>query len=150
LHPLSISHGYGQGWRNEFDWTGTRDISGWLAVTAALDFHERLGGPSLRFRNRQLAAEAATLIAARLGSETGCNNTAANAMGIVRLPLRGAASPERALALREHLLTAGTDAPLHMMGGSIWLRISAQAYNEMADFSRLADLIRRELADSLI
>jgi isopenicillin-N epimerase len=146
LHPVTISHGYGQGFVAEFDWIGTRDMSAWLAVTAALDFHERLGGPALRARNRTLASEGAALLAGRLGTETGAGNAAPNAMAVVRLPLAGQVTPERALAVRERLLDAGTDAPVHALEGAAWLRISAQAYNEAADYARLADLILRELA----
>ena len=146
LHPVTISHGYGQGFVAEFDWTGTRDMSAWLAVTAALDFHERLGGPALRARNRALATEGASLLAGRLGTETGAGNAAPNAMAVVRLPLSGRVTPQRALAVRERLLDAGTDAPVHGLDGVAWLRISAQAYNQSTDFARLADLIRRELA----
>ena len=149
LHPVTISHGYGQGYLAEFDWTGTRDMSAYLAVTAALDFHERLGGAALRARNRALAAEGAALIAGRLGSETAGGNVADNAMGLVRLPLTGDLTQTRALAVREQLLDAGTDLPVNEVDGAIWLRISAQAYNELNDFSRLADLIRRELGASL-
>src|SRR5258708_3287805 len=47
LHPVTISHGYGQGFLAEFDWTGTRDASAFLAVDAAIDFHYRLSGPAL-------------------------------------------------------------------------------------------------------
>jgi isopenicillin-N epimerase len=142
LHPVTISHGYGQGFLAEFDWTGTRDVSAWLAVTAALDFHARLGGPALRARNRALAAEGAALLAGRLGTETGAGNRSDNAMGLVRLPLEGEATPARALAVREKLMEAGTDAPVNAVGGAAWLRISAQAYNTLDDYSRLAELLR--------
>src|SRR5438128_3036260 len=30
IHPLAISHAYGRGFADEFDWTGTRDFSPWL------------------------------------------------------------------------------------------------------------------------
>ncbi|HJS84067.1 MAG TPA: aminotransferase class V-fold PLP-dependent enzyme, partial [Acetobacteraceae bacterium] len=36
LHPVTISHGLGRGFLAEFDWTGTRDPSAFLAVSAAL------------------------------------------------------------------------------------------------------------------
>src|ERR1700730_2016081 len=58
LHPVTISHGLGKGFLAEFDWTGTRDPSAFLAVEAAIDFHYRLGGAALRARNTTLAAEA--------------------------------------------------------------------------------------------
>jgi isopenicillin-N epimerase len=145
LHPVTISHGYGQGFIAEFDWTGTRDLSAPLAVTAALEFHERLGGGALRARDRALAAEAAALLAGRLGTEKGHGNDAPNAMAVVRLPLIGDLTQARALALRDRLLDAGTDAPVGELDGAIWLRVSAQAYNTLDDYERLADLLDRVL-----
>jgi isopenicillin-N epimerase len=149
LHPVTISHGYGHGFLAEFDWTGTRDMSAYLSVTAALDFHERLGGAALRARNRALAAEGASLLAARLGTETGAGNAAPNAMGLVRLPLAGTVTGARVAAIRERLLDAGTDAPVNALAGSAWLRISAQGYNELDDFARLSHLLAREVAAGL-
>ena len=57
IHPLAISHGYGLGYTAEFDWIGTRDPSAWLSVPAAINFHLRMGGTSLRERNIKLACE---------------------------------------------------------------------------------------------
>src|SRR5439155_17627558 len=130
LHPATISHGFKKGFLAEFDWTGTRDPSPFLAVDAAIDFHIRLGGAALRARNAALAAAGTAHLAARLGTERGASGELAAAMGLVRLPVGGPATAEPAIALRSHLLDAGTDAPLHVQGGTIWLRISAQAYNE--------------------
>ena len=142
LHPLTISHGYGDGFLAEFDWVGTRDISAWLAVSAALAFHARLGGAALRARGRALAAEAAALLAGRLGTETGSGNAAANAMALVRLPLTGALTQSRALAIRERLLDAGTDAPVNAVAGAIWLRVSAAPYSTLEDYARIAHMLR--------
>ena len=89
LHPVTISHGFGQGFLQEFDWTGTRDFSAYLAVPAAIDFHARLGGAALRARNVALAAEATALIARRLNTEPGAAGALAGSMGVVRLPLSG-------------------------------------------------------------
>ena len=146
LHPVTISHGYEQGFLAEFDWTGTRDFSAWLAVTAALDFHASLGGPALRARNRALAAAAGERLAARLGTGTGAGKASANAMATIRLPLAGPVTWARVLALRERLLDAGTDAPVHLIEDAAWLRISAQAYNDMEDYDRLAGLVATALA----
>ena len=57
LHPVTISHGYGAGFTKEFDWVGTTDPTAYLALPAALDFFERLGGKALMERNKRLAAE---------------------------------------------------------------------------------------------
>jgi len=148
LHPVTISHGFGGGFLAEFGWTGTRDMSAYLAVTEALAFHERLGGQTLQARNARLAAEAAALLAGRLGTETGEGNRATHAMALVRLELAGPVGQSRALDLRERLLDLRCDAPINELGGAAWLRISAQAYNELNDFERLADLLSMLMGDT--
>jgi isopenicillin-N epimerase len=140
LHPTVTSHGYGQGFLAEFDWTGTTDPSRFLAVIDAIAHHERLGGARLRRRNRTLAAEATLRLAGRLGSEPGAGRDVSAAMGTVRLPVDDP-TPERALALRQALMRAGTDAPVHALDGGLWLRLSAFAYNEPRDYERLGDIV---------
>ena len=141
LHPLTISHGFGQGFRAEFDWTGTRDLSACLVLPAALDFHRRLGDAALRARNAALAAEGARLLADHLGTEIGAGPAFTAAMGVVRIPTPAPATAEWAQRLRRQLLDARTDAPVHALDGAIWLRISAFAYNELSDFEALASVV---------
>jgi isopenicillin-N epimerase len=143
LHPAVISHGLGHGFVAEFDWTGTMDPTAYLAVGAALDFHAGLGGEALMARNAALAAEASAGLAVLLGTETGHGNLACAAMAVVRVP--GAGSTEAALALRGRLMDSGCDAPVHALGGALWLRVSAQAYNEAGDYERLGDILRTVL-----
>jgi isopenicillin-N epimerase len=150
LHPGTISHGYGQGFLAEFDWTGTTDPSRFLAVTEAIAFHNRLGGAAMRERNRALAAEAADLIARRLNTprwnaQVGTQGPVAGAMATVRLPV-GDSTPARALAIRRRLMELGTDSPVHALDGALWLRISGFAYNDLDDYARLAELVVATLA----
>ena len=140
LHPGTISHGYGQGFLAEFDWTGTTDPSRFLAIDAAIAFHHELGGASLRARNKVLAAQGGALIAQRLNTNVGASGATAGAMATIRLPVDDP-SPEYALRIRRQLMDAGTDAPVHALDGALWLRISAFAYNEPADYARLAELV---------
>ena len=143
-HPPVISHGFGKGYLAEFDWTGTRDPSAILSVPAAIAFHEHLGGTALRQHNINLAAEAAAIVAQRLNTEM-ITSDMNGAMRLVRLPI----APETgALAVRARLLAAGTDAPVHAIGGALWLRLSAFAYNEPDDYARLADLTARVARES--
>jgi isopenicillin-N epimerase len=142
-HPTVISHGFGKGYLLEFDWTGTRDPSPLLSIGAALDFHVHLGGAALRQRNIELAAEAASLVARRLNTGT-LDTECAAAMRLVRLPL-GAGTDWA--PVRGKLLAAGTDAPVHAIGGALWLRLSAFAYNELEDYARLADIVARVLRE---
>jgi isopenicillin-N epimerase len=142
-HPTVISHGLGQGYLQEFDWTGTIDPSAFLSIGAAIEFHESLGGASLRRRNIDLAAEAASIVAGRLNTEP-IDAAPGGAMRLVRLPT----GPDtQAAVLRAELLRAGTDAPVHAIGGALWLRLSAFAYNELEDYARLADIVARVLRE---
>jgi isopenicillin-N epimerase len=143
LHPVTISHGFRKGYLTEFDWTGTRDPSAFLAVETAIDFHHRLGGAKLRERNVALAAEGTDLLVRRLGTESGGSAAFFGSMGMIRLPVGGTYSPERALALRKLLLRLGTDAPIFAHESGLWLRISAQAYNVLSDYEKLAGLVER-------
>jgi len=141
LHPLTISHGFGQGFRAEFDWTGTRDATACLVIPTAIDFHRRLGDAALRVRNVALAAEATQLLADHLATEVGAIGALAGAMGVVRVPVAVPPTAEWALRLRRKLLEARTDTPVHALAGAIWLRISVHAYNELADYEALAEIV---------
>jgi isopenicillin-N epimerase len=137
-HPLVISHGYRQGFTAEFDWIGTRDPSAWLAVPAAIDFHARLGGAKLRERNAALAREQASLLARAWKTERGAPDALTGSMAAIRLPLREAATAERALELRRKLFDDhGVEAPVNAFAGALWIRISAHAYNRPEDYARL-------------
>jgi hypothetical protein len=82
-------------------------------VEAAIDFHRRLGGQALLARNAALAADAVSLLCRLLNTEPGAEDAVAASMGVVRVPLTGPATPERAAELRERLLDRRADAPLH-------------------------------------
>jgi len=134
LHPLVISHGYGRGFTAEFDWTGTRDPSAWLAVPAAIEFHQKLGGPALRERNRTLARNAADMLAQTWNTERGAPDALTGSMAAVRLPLAGPATPERANKLRVKLFEQHRiEVPVTCVAGAMWVRVSAQAYNGPED-----------------
>jgi len=138
---VTISHGYGDGFTAEFDWTGTMDPTAFLSLPAAIAFFERLGGAKLMERNHRLAAEAAALVAKAVGTEVGVSPDMAGSMGLVRLPISIEAKRSEAVKVRRALQGFGTDAPVHPVDGKMWLRLSAYAYNERADYERLAELL---------
>ena len=51
------------------------------------------------------------------------------------------ATRSEAVRVRHTLQAASTDAPVHPVAGSLWLRLSAYAYNEIGDYERLATLL---------
>jgi isopenicillin-N epimerase len=143
MHPQVISHGYGRGFTAEFDWTGTRDPSPWLATPAAIDFHNQIGGSSLCQRNAELACESAAFLANQWKTERGSPDVLTGSMATVRLPLTGVAGTERAQQLRDQLFQIHRiEVAIGAFADSLWVRISAQAYNEPADYQRLADVFR--------
>ncbi len=145
LHPTVISHNFGQGFTAEFDCVGTRDPSAWLSVTAALDFYRAMGDASIRSHNRSLAWQAATLLAGTWRTEIGTAPGLTGAMATVRVPGRRTATPSTALALHEQLWDQHRiEVPVQALAGALWVRISAQIYNGMDDYVRLA----RALSDS--
>ncbi|MCW5729872.1 MAG: aminotransferase class V-fold PLP-dependent enzyme [Alphaproteobacteria bacterium] len=144
LHPPGISHGYGQGFPLEFDWTGTRDFSGWLAAPEGIGFWRRAGGEHLMDRNRALARTAAEFLAAEWRTELAAPAQNLAAMATIRLPWPGEAGIDQARALFHRLVEEQRIvAPVFSLAGALWLRISAQIYNEADDYQRLAEAIRR-------
>lgn len=148
IHPLVISHGYGNGFLAEFDWVGTRDPSNWLAVETALDFVETIGADSLRQRNHALMRAAATMLSGQWGTPIGAPFALLGSMATIGLPARGrfAALPptlDSAAKIRGHLWGEHRiEVPIVAFADRLWARISAQIYNEPADYSRLGDALR--------
>ncbi len=142
LHPAIISHGYGSGFVAEFDWTGTRDPSAYLAVTAALDFRDKLGDERVRRYNHDLVLAAADSLATRWRTSTAAKPELSGSMAAVRLPARFKADKEAADRLRLALAhEARIEVPVTALAGDLWVRVSAQVYNEMADYDRLGQAI---------
>ena len=139
LHPASISHGLDGGFRAEFDWTGTRDFSPWLAAPDAMALHDRLGGETLMARNATLVREGAALVAraAATFSPPAC---LPGAMALVALPEACGAAIADALAWGRRLIAQRIDVPVVCLGGRLFLRLSAHAWNTLADFERLAQV----------
>lgn len=141
LHPTVISNQYGRGFTAEFDWTGTGDLTPALSVPAAIDFHERLGGATLRARNVALAEQAAHLLVDRMGTEAAAPAAMRGAMAAVRLPIDGG---EWETATRIHDCLWGEhriEVPVLAIDDALWVRVSAQAYNSLSDYTRLAEAL---------
>lgn len=141
-HPLVISHGYGQGFSEEFDWIGTRDALAQFALPAVFAFRRRHGEAAIRAYNHELVMAASEMLAARWQSECGGPEAMTGSMRTVRLPDGFGTTVEAAQGLRWRLADAyKVQVPLRALAGGLWARLSAQIYNEPADYERLGDAI---------
>jgi isopenicillin-N epimerase len=115
-------------------WQGTRDISAFLAVTAAIDFQARHDWPSWQARCHAMACETLHRMRARNGLPPAAPDTAYGQM--VTLPVAvdaaGADGLRRWLFEQHHI-----EVPVTVHGGAVFVRVSVQAYNTQADLDAL-------------
>ena len=154
IRPVVISHGANatrtdrSRFHLEFDWPGTFDPTACLSVPTALQFMASLvdgGWPEVMRRNHELALRARDLLCQRLGIDAPTPDEMLGSMAAVPLPdgkpyvptLYG--DPLQDALFYEHNI----EVPLHP-----WpyqpkrvLRVSAQLYNEIGDYEKLADAL---------
>ncbi len=134
--PATLSHGTEDGYTAAFDWIGTRDFTPWLCFEAAGQAHDSFGGAALMARNRQLAADGAAILCEGLGASYAAPQQMRAAMATILLhdSVRDsalAADFRKALAQDCQVI-----APVSYFDGKLWLRVSAQIYNEIDDYRR--------------
>jgi isopenicillin-N epimerase len=167
IRPLAISHGANSPrsgrsrFRAEFDWTGTADPSAYLAVVDAIQFGDGLmpgGWAALRQRNHALAVAGRDLLCEALGIEPPTPDAMLGSMASIPLPLDRGPAQVQGVDLyddpvHDYLASLGiqvmvTPWPQRPDGGP-WrrlIRLSAAAYNDVAQFERLADALPGALA----
>jgi isopenicillin-N epimerase len=160
IHPLTISHGaVGERpgrtrFRLEFDWTGTQDPTAWLTVPRAIEYLGGLvpgGWPALMARNRALALEARRLLCAAVGTEPACPDEMIGSLASVILP--DSVTTDTGWRVPDPLKARLFDGYRIEVPIFRWpapprrlVRVSAQLYNRTEQYTRLADVLRKELA----
>ena len=153
VRPAIISHGANAERRDrsrfhlEFDWTGTFDPTAWLSVPAALQFIASLvpgGWPEVMRRNRELALRARDLLCERWGLDRPAPDEMLGSMAA--LPLPDATKPPSPFgdALHDELFDR-YKIEVPVQSWPQWpqrvLRVSAQLYNELGEYERLAEAV---------
>ncbi|RJS25833.1 aminotransferase [Corallococcus sp. H22C18031201] len=154
IKPLAISHGLNatrtdrSQFRLDFDWTGTHDPSAFLCVPEAVRVMGGMlpgGWPAVMASNHAKALAARAMLCERLGVAPHCPDELVGSMATVALPPG-----------TEALNPLGLD-PLHVQlferyrievpvvpwprAPQRHIRVSAQLYNTMADYQRLAEAL---------
>jgi len=145
IRPIAISHGANatrtdrSSFHLEFDWTGTFDPTPWLSVPAALAFMENHGGwPEVMRRNAALTLLARDLLCDTLGIAPPAPDAMLGSMAAIPLP-DGDESLQDKLFFDHAIevpLMPWPHPPKRL------LRISAQLYNELGDYEKLAAALR--------
>jgi len=149
-NAAAISHGYNGAWpasssdfHARFDWTGTDDPTARLAVATALrvmDEHRQGGWYGIRQTNHELVLEGRDLVCERVYMEPSAPDQMTGSIAAIVVP-QSLASHMSAFDLVEHLHHQwAIEVPVSAWPGSgdRVMRISAQQYDQVADYERLA------------
>ena len=160
FHPLTISHGMNRPvgdstrFRLEFDWIGTRDLTGFLTLPTLIGYMDGIsneGWAGIMARNRALAVEARDLIGQELGLEPPCPVDMIGSLATVCLPNSKrttltdyhAIDPLKEILRHNHGIEVSLSAWPSPAGR--YLRISAQLYNSLSHYQQLTKALQLEL-----
>ncbi len=150
FRPLVVARGAGgtEGFRRDHDWPGTYDCTGFLCIPRAIEVMAGLlpgGWPELRARNRAMARAARDHLCSTFGLAPPVPESMLGALVTLPLPAhlawRGTqpTAPIDPLA-RTLFDTHAIEVPVFAWPSSPhrWFRVSAQLYNDRADYEALA------------
>ncbi|HEY1728088.1 MAG TPA: aminotransferase class V-fold PLP-dependent enzyme [Candidatus Baltobacteraceae bacterium] len=141
--PVLTSHFIEMGFPRSFDYCGTRDNSGWLAIPAAIAFFNQLGAEKFRRHNHALV-ERGTQLLQTLGAKPIAPIEMSAAMRAFILPQRRATEEGDGEALKEMLWAdERIQVNSNSMMGALLIRFCAQAYVDDADLERLHSALEK-------
>jgi isopenicillin-N epimerase len=146
LHHPVVSWGFGQGFREEFEWNGTSDPTNYLAAPEGIALLREWGFDAVLDYLHSLAWEAASVLTDCWHTTMEAPRAMVGAMVTVPLPEAAGATEGDAARLRLALLVDDRiEVQLHAWRGRLWVRVSAQVYNDRSDMVRLAEAVSRQL-----
>ncbi len=140
-HPTTISHNYKSGYVQEFDWTGTKDITNILCIPEVLNLLDEWGGvETITQQNKSLLLKAIFILENKLEIELPSEESFLTTMATLPLPYSCKASEEMKLTLNQRLRKeTRIQVPFINFNDKMWFRISTFLYNTEDEFSYLAD-----------
>jgi isopenicillin-N epimerase len=146
LHHPVVSWGFGQGFREEFEWNGTSDPTNYLAAPEGIALLREWGFDAVLDYMHGLAWEAAFVLTDCWRTIMETPRAMVGAMVTVPLPEAAGVTDEDAARLRLALLVDDRiEVQLQAWRGRLWVRVSAQVYNDRSDMVRLAEAVSRQL-----
>ena len=160
VSPLTISHGANamlngrSRFEAEFAWTGTADPTAYLCLAESIRYVGSLlpgGWTEVRASNRAKAILGRRVLLQRIELEAPCPESMLGSIASIILPGRGADDPNPVAfsdPLQGRLVVKhGIEVPVFAFGDppQRLQRISAQLYNEVGEYERLAEALLAEL-----
>ena len=147
LHHPVTSWGHNTGFHGEFEHVPTSDPTAYLAAPEGIALLREWDFPAVLAYMHRLAWDAACLLTARWGTRLDTPREMVASMATVPLPEAAGATAEDASRLRLALLVEDKiEVPIHAGHGRLWMRVSAQVYNDLSDVEHLADAVARRVA----
>jgi isopenicillin-N epimerase len=144
LHFPVIYWGRDKGFHEEFEHTATSDPTCALAAPEGIALLREWGFDACVAYMHDLAWEAAGILSCRFGTSVAVPREMIGSMVTVPLPPKMGTTDEDAARLRLALLVEDRiEVHLFAWRGRLWLRVSAQVYNDCADIDRLAEAVAR-------
>jgi isopenicillin-N epimerase len=149
LHHNVISWGLDQGLAAEFDWPGTRDPTPHLCAPVAIAYMRELGLEKVQRYNHELAWHGGREMARAWNAKLDVPEEMIGTMISVAVPESLGSTQDDALAFRETLLFEhNIEVHMYSWKGRMYVRISAQIYNDMNDVEKLINVTVAELKKS--
>tara|TARA_B100000959_G_C14985551_1_gene625424 strand:- start:400 stop:1548 length:1149 start_codon:yes stop_codon:yes gene_type:complete len=133
-HPLTVSHFFEQGFTEEFDWQGTRDITSILGAAVAIEWGTTIGWDAIRKHNHALAVCMQQRLIDTWGvlPMSSLDGRLIGSMATVPLPHGYPTDEEQLKNLRSKIYQEHkVEVPLLLWQGSPVVRVSAQLYTNV-------------------
>ncbi|MBC8203307.1 MAG: aminotransferase class V-fold PLP-dependent enzyme [Planctomycetes bacterium] len=135
-HPMTVSHFYEQGFTNEFDWQGTRDITSILGAAIAVEWGSTIGWQKIRSHNHRIATEMQKRLVDLWGvvSMSPLDGSMIGAMASVQLPAHYRFDEQELSAFQARMYHCSrVEVPLMLWQGTPVVRLSGQLYSKSDD-----------------
>jgi len=150
LHAPVVSWGRDRGFHHEFEHTPTTDPTSLLAAPEGIALLREWNFDACVDYMHGLATEAAALLTESWGTPSEVPETMIGAMVTVPLPHELGGTDADATRLRLALLVEDRiEVQLHAWQGRLWIRVSAQVYNDRTDLVRLGDAVARRCTQTI-
>jgi isopenicillin-N epimerase len=147
VHPLVVSWG----WKSErpgpskfldwHEWQGTRDMSAFLTVPAAVKFLKEHNWPEVSRKCRESVVTFRNKFIDHLNIESPCPDNWLGQMASIPLPVLDAVTFKKNLMETYHI-----QVPVFEWGNKTYLRYSIQAYNSEDELTKLLSAVKELLS----